>query len=279
MAALLALFSSALWGSADFEGGRMTKRFPAIAVTGASQACGLTIGLGMVLFTGAWRTPAFGAHGYFFPAVIAGVMGYLGLISLYAGLATGRMGVVSPISSLSAVIPVTVALVGGEMLSASKGIGIGIALIGAFCASGPEITQGFPLRPILLATGAAVGFGTALTFMARGSLSSALMTMVMMRITTLIISIGVAAKYRTLGGFSKRELPRLIYIGAADFVANLLLGVASTRGSLSVVMVLGSLFPIMTVVLAYHFLHERLHRVQNVGIILAVLGVAIISAT
>lgn len=257
----------------------MAKKFPAIAVTGVSQALGLVVGIGIVLMTGEWRAPAFGAGGYFLPAVIAGVTGYLGLVALYAGLATGRMGVVSPISSLCAIIPVTVALINGEHLPASKGIGIAIALVGAFCASGPEISQGLPLRPVLLAIGAAVGFGTALSFMARGSVSSALMTMVMMRVTTLFISIGLAVKYRTAGGFKKSDLPRLVYIGAADFAANVLLGIASTRGLVSIVMVLGSLFPIMTAVLAYKILHERLHRIQYAGIVMAIAGVAIISAT
>lgn len=279
MALLLALFSSVLWGSADFEGGRLAKKFPAIAVTGASQALGLVFGLGIVLATGQWRIPAFGVAGYFFPAVIAGITGYLGLVALYAGLSTGRMGVVSPISSLCAIIPVTVALVGGESLPLIKGVGIAIALTGAFCASGPEISQGLPLRPVLLALGAAVGFGTALTFMARGSQSSALMTMLMMRITTLLITVIIALKYRTVGGLRKSDLPRLIYIGVADFAANLLLGIASTKGLVAIVMVLGSLFPIMTAVLAFKILNERLHRIQYVGIVLAIAGVAIISAT
>ena len=187
------------------------------------------------------------------------------------------MGVVSPISSLCAIIPVTVALLSGEHVPYLKGVGIAIALIGAFCASGPEISQGLPLRPVLLAVGAAVGFGTALTFMAKGSVSSALMTMVMMRVTTLIISGGVALKYRSFGGIRKPDLPKLVYVGIADFSANVLLGIASTRGLVSIVMVLGSLFPIMTAVLAFKILHERLHRVQYAGIFLAVLGVAIIS--
>ena len=277
MAILLALFSSLLWGSSDFEGGRLAKRLPAIAVTGTSQAIGLIFGLIIVVATGQWRAPAFGHHGYFLPAVIAGISGYLGLVFLYAGLASGRMGVVSPISSLCAIIPVTVALLSGEHVPYLKGVGIAIALIGAFCASGPEISQGLPLRPVLLAVGAAVGFGTALTFMAKGSVSSALMTMVMMRVTTLIISGGVALKYRSFGGIRKPDLPKLVYVGIADFSANVLLGIASTRGLVSIVMVLGSLFPIMTAVLAFKILHERLHRVQYAGIFLAVLGVAIIS--
>lgn len=279
MALLLALISSILWGSADFEGGRLAKRFNAIAVTGASQGIGLLVGIGIVLITGEWDAPAFGATGYLIPGVIAGVTGYLGLVALYAGLASGRMGVVSPISALSAIIPVTVALVGGESVPTIKGIGIAIAFAGAFLASGPEISQGLPIRPILLAFGAAVGFGTSLTFMARGSVSSALMTMVMMRITTFCITFALAIKFRTLGGFTKQELPRLAYIGVADFSANVMLGIASTQGLVSIVMVLGTLFPITTAVLAFKILHERLHRIQYVGIVLAIAGVAIISAT
>ncbi|MEK6648315.1 MAG: DMT family transporter [Actinomycetota bacterium] len=278
MAIFLALFSSGLWGSADFEGGRLSKRFPAIAVTGASQVMGLALGVVVVIVTGAWRTPAFGQNGYLISGVLAGAAGYIGLICLYAGLATGRMGVVSPISSLCAIVPVTIALAGGEHLSYLQAVGIAVALAGAFCASGPEITGGVSLRPLLLAIGAASGFGTALTFMARGSVSSALMTMVMMRVTTAAISGTLALKFRTMGGFTRRDLGSLAYIGIADFSANLFVGIASTHGLVSVVMVLGSLFPIMTALLAFKILHERLHRVQYVGIVLAVAGVAIISA-
>lgn len=279
MAILLSLFSSFLWGSADFEGGRLAKRLPAIAVTGISQAIGLIFGLFIVVASGQWRANAFGHDGYFVPAVIAGLSGYLGLVLLYAGLATGRMGVVSPISSLCAIVPVSVALLTGEHVPSLKALGIIIAIVGAFCASGPEISQGLPMRPVLLAVGAAAGFGTALVFMAKGSASSALMTMVIMRATTFLVSLSIALKYRSVGGVRPSDLPALMFIGIADFSANLLLGIASTKGLVSIVMVLGSLFPIITAMLAFKFLHERLHRVQYAGITLAVLGVGIISAS
>ncbi|MBC7464146.1 MAG: DMT family transporter [Actinobacteria bacterium] len=279
MAIFLALFSSALWGSADFEAGRLAKKFPAIAVTGMTQACGLIFGLLILGLSGGWHAVAFGSEGYFLPAVLAGISGYFGLVCLYAGLATGRMGVVSPISSICAVIPVTIALLSGEHLPAIKAAGVAVAILGAFLASGPEIRGGVTTRPLLLALGAATGFGFALTFMARGSQSSALMTMVMMRCTTLLISLAIALRYRSVGGFTRREIPRLAYIGVADFSANLLLGIASTQALVSVVMVLGSLFPIMTALLAYIFLHERLHRVQYWGIAFAITGVALISGS
>lgn len=278
MASLLAIISSILWGTADFQGGRLSKKHLPIAVLGFSQAIGLFFGLILVLVSGTGGAKTLGDGGYLYPGILAGCFGYFGLICLYAGLASGNMGVVSPISALSAVIPVTFALMHGEKLSSVTAIGICLALVGAFCASSPEVTKGLPLRPLLLALGAAIGFGIAMTFMAIGSQSSPLMTMVTMRSATFLVTISFAFRFRTAGGFSKREFPNLIFIGTADFLSNLLLGIACSRGSVAISMVLGSLYPISTAMLAFIFLKERLHKIQYVGIVLAVSGVALISA-
>ena len=278
MAALLALISSILWGTSDFEGGRLSKKHAPIAVVGFSQVLGLILGLFLMLVTGAWNAKALGSDGYLVPGIFAGLLGYFGLFCLYEGLSTGRMGVVSPISSMGAVVPLTFALVNGDVLSTITSIGVVLALVGVFCASGPELSQGLPIKPLLFGLGAAFGFGTALTSMSIGSQSSALMTMVSMRGATFFVTMALAIKFRTTGNFTKREYPTLIFIGAADFLANVLLGVACTKGLVSIAMVLGSLFPIATAVLAFKLLHERLHRVQYVGIALAVAGVALISA-
>jgi drug/metabolite transporter (DMT)-like permease len=189
------------------------------------------------------------------------------------------MGVVSPISSLSVLLPLFFALViGNEKLSTPLSIGVAAAILGGFLASGPEVSQGLPLKPILLALGAAAGFGTALTFMSIGSNQSALLTMTTMRTTTFIITAGYFIHRGNFGGVKRRDLPLLAAIGASDFLANLLLGVATTKGLVSLAIVLGSLYPIATAVLAYFFLRERLHKVQYLGIIFAVSGVALISA-
>ena len=279
MGSLLALLSSALWGSADYHGGKLSKRFPAIAVLATSQALGLVFGLTLVFSTGQWRQSAFGAGGYFIPGACAGILGYFGLICLYAGLATGSMGVVSPISGLGAVIPLSYALIfKGDRISTIVTVGVVLAITGAFFASGPELSQRLPVKPLLLALGAACGFGMALIFMSVGSQGSALMTMTMMRATTFLVSLGIFIKFRSVGGLGKTQLPILLFIGVSDFLANLLLGIATTKGLLSLAMVLGSLYPIMTALLAFIFLHERLHKVQYIGIIFAVCGVAIISA-
>jgi len=278
MASLLALLSSAMWGTADFFAGRLSKKHHPFAVLGFSQVFGLIVGIFIVVVSTSWQGKVLGFDGFLIPGALAGLFGYIGLACLYEGLSTGRMGVVSPISSLSTVIPLAYALITGDVLSVITLVGVVIALIGVFCASGPELSQGLPIKPLLLALGAASGFGLALTFIAIGSQSSALLTMVSMRATTFFVTISLAIKFKTTGNFDKKAMPLLFFIGAADFIANLLLGIACTKGLVSVAMVFGSLYPIATAVLAYKFLHERLHRVQYVGIAVAVAGVSIISA-
>jgi drug/metabolite transporter (DMT)-like permease len=278
MASLLALLSSALWGSADFFAGRMSKKHHPFAVLGFSQVIGLFVGILILVISGNWQGKVFGLDGFLIPGILAGLAGYIGLACLYEGLSTGRMGVVAPISSMSAVVPLAYALATGDALSTLASVGVFVALIGVFCASGPELSQGMPIKPLLLALGAAAGFGLSLTFIAVGSETSALLTMVSMRGATFFVTISIALKFRTTGKFGRQDLPLLIFIGAADFLANLLLGVATTKGLVSVAMVFGSLYPIATALLAFKFLNERLHKVQYIGIALAVSGVSLISA-
>ena len=273
MASLLALAASFLWGTSDFEGGRLSRNHRPIAVLGMSQIFSLILGLILVMVIN--EKPI--GRGFLINGAIAGVVGYTGLSLFYLALATGRMGVVSPIASLGALIPFSVALIGGERLSTIALIGCGLALIGAFCASGPEASQGLPLKPVLLAVLTALCFGISLVFMARGSDSSPLYTMVMMRIATISITVALAIKLKTHKEFTTSEIPSLIFVGIADFCANLLLGIATQHGLMAIVMLLGGLSPIFTAFFAFKFLHERLHKIQYFGIVSAVAGVALLS--
>ena len=277
MASLLALFSSLLWGTSDFYGGKLSKKHPALAVTAVSQAIGLVIGVTIVLVSTSWIKPDLSWEGYFLPGVMAGSLGFIGLVAFYSGLATGRMGVVAPISAMSVLIPITIAFINGEQPTSLQILGMSIALLGAVCASGPEIKGGLAVRPIILAVIAACGFGGAVTFIAKGSATSALMTMTTMRFTTFIVALFLFARFRSVGGLSKKNLPILILIGGADLAGNLLLGVATTKGLVSVAVVLGALYPIITALLAYKFLNEILHKIQYLGIAFAITGVAFIS--
>jgi len=281
MGSLLALLSSLLWGTADYLAGNLSKRYRALAVTGVSQFFGLLFGVSVIAigtqFGSPFIRPTLQWDGYFVAGAIAGVSGFIGLLAFYSGLATGRMGVVSPISSLSVLIPLTVAYAQGERATTLQTIGITVALLGAFLASGPEIKGGLPVKPLIFAVIAAFGFGGALTFIAIGAKIDSMHTMTSMRVASVSICIVLALTFRTIGGFTAKLFPLLIFIGVADFLANFLLGVATTKGLVSIALVLGSLFPIVTALLAFKFLNERLHKVQYLGIFFAILGVSFIA--
>lgn len=280
MAALLALLSSLWWGAADFLGGTLSRRRPAAVVVGVSQAAGLLTALVVAAAAGAFGDD----RGYLPWAVLSGVAGVVGLVCFYAALASGTMGVVSPIAALGVVVPVVVGLAQGDRPAVGQLVGIVVAIVGVVLASGPELSGRAGARPVLLAGVAAVGFGLALLAIAKGSESSTLMTLVTMRATSVSL-LTVALVVALARGMSRsavvippRELGLIALVGIGDLAANLAFGLASRRDDISVVAVLGSLYPVVTVLLARVFHHERLGRMQTVGVALALAGVVLIAA-
>jgi drug/metabolite transporter (DMT)-like permease len=276
MAILLALSSAVMWGLADFLGGTTTRRLKVLAVVGISQAFGLLV---MVIFAGvtrAWVT-AWDDTGWIVWAVVASISGFLGLATFYSALATGTMGIVAPIAALGVVVPLVAGILAGEQPGTIKVIGVGVALVGIVLASGPELSGGAPMRPVILALVSAVLLGTSLLGVARGSESNVTMTMLGMRVLTVSILVVVALSVRSVGGAQVSMLPILAVVGFFDVGANVAFGYASTLGLLSIVSVLGSLYPVTTVLLARFVHKERLRPVQIAGVAAALMGVALIS--
>ncbi len=273
MPVILALLSSLVWGLSDFLGGTLSKKRKAVAVIGGSQSFGLLfVSLLAIAFqTWTWN------QSVWINGAIAGAMGLLGLVCFYTALATGQMGIVAPISSLSAVVPVTIGLVQGEQPSTMQLAGIVVALIGVILASGPELNGKVDPRPVLLALFAAVTFGFCVYFMAQGARINPTMTVTAMRAVQVAIVIVLFLAIRNLGGLVKRDIPMLATIGASDAGANVLYTFAASLGLLSVVSVLGSLYPIVTVLLAWWIHKERLMRVQYIGIAITFSGVALLA--
>ena len=273
MPAILALLSSLVWGISDFLGGTLSKRRKAISVIGGSQSFGLLFAVLLALTLGVWSTnPTVLVNG-----AIAGAAGLLGLVGFYTALATGNMGIVAPISSLSAVVPVTIGLIQGERPAAIQYAGIAIALFGVMLASGPELNGEVDSRPVFLALFAALTFGFCVYFMARGGRINPTMTIVSMRATQVAIVIVLALVVRSIGGLTKSDMPMLAVIGATDAGANVLYAFAASLGLLSVVSVLGSMYPVVTVLLAWWIHHERLKPIQYVGIAATLIGVSLIT--
>ncbi len=273
MAVVLALVSSLMWGSADFLGGLRSRTLPAFAVVAGSQALGLVAIAVVAVVSGAGH----GSASWVGWAVASGVVGTSALVSFYAALGSGTMGVVSPIAALGTVVPVLIGVLAGERPTRVTLAGLVLALVGAVAASGPELRGGAGTRPVVLAALAGVGFGLALVCIERGSRSDAVMTLTGMRATSVAVFLVVAVALRSVGGLTVRDVPSLALVGVGDVGANLTFALASQRGFLSITAVLGSLYPVVTVILARLLLHERLTRVQLLGVGAALAGVALIA--
>jgi drug/metabolite transporter (DMT)-like permease len=268
---VLALASSLVWGTSDFFAGLTSRRRPAVAVVGWTQ--GLALLVITVLVVLRWDTVTW--TGWPPWAVAAGLTGMGGLVCFYSALSAGTMGVVAPIAALGVVVPVILGVATGETPSPWAWVGMLVAIIGVTLASGPELSGDVSPRPVVLAACAALGFGLALFCLDRGARESTLLTLWGMRITSVTILVVVALVLRTAGGVTLRETPALLAIGCGDLAANGLFAYASSRGQVSIASVLGSLYPVVTTIWARVVLDERLRRVQQAGVVLAVGGAAV----
>ncbi|MEO8557143.1 MAG: DMT family transporter [Actinomycetota bacterium] len=272
MLSLIALLSSAAWGTSDFFAGLKARSMAPTAVVAVTQAFALVALSIILLVRHQGLAPEFSGNGAVWAAV-AGAAGAAGLVCFYTALASGTMGVVAPISSLGALVPVLLGLLTGEHPSVTAWVGMGLAVTGAALASGPELAGAVPPRPVILAAAAAGFFGIALFSLDRGARYALLETLWGMRLTSVALFLVAGLVARSVGGTRVRDLPVLAVIGLGDVTANGLFAFASSRGMVSVASVLGSLYPVATLFWARLLLGERLRRVQGIGVALTLVGV------
>ena len=223
--------------------------------------------------------PSWSAVGW---AALAGSAGLVALGAFYRALAIGTMSVVAPISATAAAVPVLVGLAEGERPGGLQIAGMVAALAGVILASREPVEEGCPpanRAAIGLALVAAAGFGTFFVGIDRASATAEVPWVIVVQrccsVSLLVIATLVVRPSLPRDGAS---LLVLAAVGLLDLGANGLYALATTHGLLSVVSVLGSLYPAVTVVLARFVLAERIARVQEVGVVLALAGVIAISA-
>ena len=276
MLSLLALASSVFWGTSDFFAGLKARRISPPAVVAITQGFAFLALSVILLVRNTGFSADFTGNGPWW-SIAAGLAGAIGLVSFYTALASGTMGVVAPISSLGALVPVLLGLLTGEHPSVTAWIGMAIAVTGAALASGPELSGAVPPRPVILALLAAGCFGMALYCLDRGARYAVLETLWGMRATSVLLFLVAGLVARTAGGTRARDLPALAVIGLGDVTANALFAVASSRGLVSVASVLGSLYPVVTLFWARVLLKEHLRHVQTFGVALTLVGVVAIA--
>jgi drug/metabolite transporter (DMT)-like permease len=271
----ISLASACSWGISDFLGGLQSRRIAVLAVLAISQSFGFVLALLAVPALGADSIPA----GDLAVAFVAGAASLGALGAFYAAMAMGTISVVAPIAALGVVIPVAFGLARGEEPTVIQLAGLLVAIVGVVVLSYGEDPRHQPVarRSILLAIGAAVGFGLFFTGLDIASTDRPGWAVVSTRAGGIVaMAAAVVAVRPSFAGVS-RAWPALLAIGFFDMLANTLFAVASTRGLLAVVAVGGSMYPAFTIGLAHLVLGERLLLSQRLGVAGALVGVGLIA--
>jgi drug/metabolite transporter (DMT)-like permease len=279
LAVALAFASSLSWGTADFLGGLQSRRRPLVTVLFVAQLIALVLGGAYVLFSGdpfpdlESAALAFGA----------GIGGCLALAAFYRGLAIGTMSIVAPVSATGAAVPVIVGVIGGERPGPIQAAGILLAMVGIVLAAREPGGGAAPSRAVRASLGlallAALGFGSFFVLIdAATEGGGAPWSLLVVRVGEALLLGTVVLARRPAMPSSGRDAAPLLVVGALDYLATALFAAATQEGLLSVVSVVGSLYPAVTVVLARIVLAERVARSQEVGVVTTLAAVVAISA-
>jgi drug/metabolite transporter (DMT)-like permease len=273
LAALYAVTAAACWGRGDFTGGLGARRFGTFGSVLISYAIGL-IALAVIAVS---RAEPFPASADLLWGAVAGLSGMMGLSFLFQGFASGRMGIVAPVSAvLGTTLPVIVAVFTEGLPRPLQFIGFALALVGIWLLSRPERLGG---RPKGLEMGVLAGLGFAGFFIALNQVSedAKFWPLVAGRVAAVGAMLLFALIRRRQVNVREAPLMLLILAGIFDAAGNLFFLLALQTGRLDVVAVLGSLYPAVTAILAWLFIKEHLTRLQVVGVGAAITAIVLIT--
>lgn len=279
MAVLLGLAVAAIYGTADFLGGHVSRRSATTAVVFGAQAVGLLLSAAVVAVDGAPapdRTEVALSFG-------AGLVGVSGVGLLFRGLALGRMGVVAPLSGvLAAIIPVAWGIGQGERPSIMALVGVALA-VGAIAlvTRGPTEagSTASRWRPALYGLGAGVGFGFVFVLLAEAGTTTGYWPALYARVASVpALTLVVLLARRPLLPADRTDTAGIVGSGLCDAGANLIFLAAARQGLLSLVSPVSALYPAGTVILARVVLGERLRRIQLAGVGVILVGLVLIGA-
>ena len=250
---------------------------PLLWVLLATQVVGLAIALPIAAVRAG---PEFDA-----PTLLAAVAGSLaglaGIAGLYKAIALGVGSVAAPISATGAALPVAFGLLRGEPTTLLQEIGMACALIGVIVASRTGEEQAHLGRDartgLAFAVLAAFGFGGFFILLHEASAHDVFWAVSIQRATGSAVIAMIVLARRPAFNLRFSDAPWLALVGVLDQSANILYGLASTIGLVSLSAVLASLYPIATIILARVILNERISNVQKSGVALALTGVALVA--
>jgi drug/metabolite transporter (DMT)-like permease len=278
---LLALGSALAYGASDFVGGFVSRRTPAWGVAFVVQLCSALAMLALVLVD--TRAPSTHDLGW---GLLSGIGSGVGISFLFRGFAAGRMSVVAPLSAVgAAVIPVTVGLATGERPGALVLAGVAVALPGIWLVSvgesAPGEDAGAPRSPVDsgVLDGAIAGLGFAGTFIGLGRLDEdpgwwpLVTSQAMSALTVVVLATALGVRLFPL----PRAAWKAWFGGPLGSTALVLFRAAASAGLLTVAVVITSLYPATTILLAVLLLNERITRLQGVGLTLCAVCVGLVA--
>jgi len=275
----LSLGASVLWGVADFQAAVRARQVGPLAVAVIVQVTGTVVLLVPLVVL---RDP-FPGWQIWIPGVVAGVAGAAGHVTFYAALSRGPIGVIAPILAMSSAGPALFAVIAnGERPSLLQVAGLALAILGVALVS-RHATEGdakhgkYGAIPLALL---AIGVGTVMYIaLDAASDQSGLWGVTAQRSISLpILLIALMISIRRSGPPVAGSFRAIAPIGVIDTAGLLLFAYATSVGDLSLAVVLASLYPVVTVVLARIRLGEQLAQIQRLGAVLAFAGVLAIVA-
>lgn len=266
LAIFCGLASAIAWGAGDFAGGVASRKGSALVVVLFSQLLGGVIIAGL--------TPVFADHGpdarQLLAGVLAGGCGVLGLVWLYQGLASGRMGLVAPLSAVvTAVIPMAFAFVTEGVPAPFRLTGLAGALGAVWLLSSPAGRLRIRKGELRLALMAGTSFGLFFILMDHASGEAVLWPLLASKCGAIGVMLLILVATRRLALPPMKQTAFIVLAGVLDASGTAAFTVAAHLGRLDISTVLSSLYPATTIFLAWLFFHERLDRRQWCGVAVA----------
>jgi drug/metabolite transporter (DMT)-like permease len=268
-----ALAAAACWGTSDFSGGYASKRSDAFVVTLLAHASGFVLMTGLALIKHAPFPPLSGELW----ALAAGALGGTALAVFYRTLATGKMGITAPLAAvLAAAIPTGFGIITEGIPGRMPVIGFVLAVAGIWLISRPDGGTG---RPEGLFWAVLAGFGFAGFFICINQTgdSSAVWSAAHARLASLIMVGAIVLARRGPKTLNLGDAAVGIFAGCLDSTGTLLFIRADQTGRLDAAVVLSSLYPAITVLLARLILKEHFTLWKAVGILAALAAVPMIA--
>lgn len=275
---LTVLFSgttAALFGAADFLGGLASRKDSALIVTATAHTLGVVI-LAIVALIFPFESVV---RGDLLAGATAGVSGGVGVAALYAALARGRMSVVAPLTAaLSGSLPAVYDVLTGGVVTWLDAAGLALALgaiIMVSISSHPDDPHGMPPSAVALSVLAGTGFAGSFIAFSFSAEASGMWALVAARVVS-ATGLAIVASLRHHRVFVRSEVQRVtVATGLLDSAANVTMLSAIRTGQLAIASMLGSLYPVVTVLLAFGILKERVTGLQRVGIATALVAVVL----